>query len=185
MDYLTLFLLAIGLSFDTFAVSVTCGMLRQEMAFGQAVRIAGIFAVFQAVNPLIGWLIGSGLSTYIAQYDHWVAFILLVLLGSKMIAESRKTHEEKTIDPYSLKIQIKMAIATSIDALIVGIGFGILKPGSIIPALLIIGGVTFVVGMLGMLFGKKARGHFGEKMELLGGIILIAIGSKILIEHLF
>lgn len=184
MDYLTLFLLAIGLSFDTFAVSVTCGMLRQEMHFGQAVKIAGIFAIFQAVNPLIGWLIGSNLSGYITQYDHWIAFILLVLLGSKMIAESQKTHEEKTIDPYSLKVQVKMAIATSIDALIVGIGFGILKPGSIIPALFIIGGVTFIVGMLGMLFGKKARGRFGEKMELLGGAILIAIGVKILLEHI-
>jgi putative Mn2+ efflux pump MntP len=185
MDYITLFLLAIGLSFDTFAVSVTCGMLRQEMVFKQAIRIAAIFAVFQAVNPLIGWLIGAGLSSFISQYDHWVAFILLFLLGVKMIAESRKAHEEKTIDPYSLKVQVKLAIATSIDALIVGIGFGILKPGSIIPTLVIIGGVTFVVAMIGMLFGKKARGKFGEKMELLGGVILIAIGLKILLEHLF
>ena len=136
MDYFTLFVLAIGLSFDTFAVSVTCGMLRQEMAFAQAVRIAAIFAIFQAINPLIGWLIGASLSQYINQYDHWIAFVLLALLGSKMIIESRKTHEEKTIDPFSLKVQIHMAIATSIDALIVGIGFGILKPGSIITLLL-------------------------------------------------
>jgi putative Mn2+ efflux pump MntP len=184
MDFVTVFILAIGLSFDTFAVSVTCGLLRQQMNFRQAARIAIVFAFVQALFPLIGWIIGVSLSRFISQYDHWIAFGLLTLLGIKMIIESQKAHEEKTIDPYHLYTQLKLAIATSIDALIVGLGFGFLSPAGIVPSLVIIGFVTFMVAMLGMLFGKKARGLLGEKMEILGGLILIGIGVKILLENI-
>jgi manganese efflux pump family protein len=183
MDYLTMFLLAIGLSFDTFAVSVTCGLLRQELAFKHAVRIAVIFALFQAISPLIGWLLGSTISKAINQYDHWLAFGLLFILGVKMLIESQKEAEEKTIDPMNIRTQVKLAIATSIDALIVGLSFAFINV-KMVPALLIIGIVTFIIAMLGMLFGKKTRGLLGPKIEMLGGIILIVIGCKILWEHL-
>jgi manganese efflux pump family protein len=183
MDFITVFILAIGLSFDTFAVSVTCGLLRQQMNFRQAVRIAAVFSFVQALFPFVGWLIGVSVSRFISSYDHWIAFGLLTLLGVKMIVESQKKHEEKTIDPYHIHTQLKLAVATSIDALIVGLGFGFLSPARIAPSLIIIGLVTFVVAMLGMLFGKKARGLLGGKMEIMGGLILIGIGVKILLEH--
>jgi putative Mn2+ efflux pump MntP len=183
MDYFTLTMLALGLSFDTFAVSVTCGLIRQEMAFWQAARIAFVFAVIQAIMPFIGWLLGSSISNIISNYDHWLAFGLLLLLGVKMIVESQKETEEKSIDPYKLATQVKLAIATSIDALIVGLSFAFIQV-SVAPALIIIGTVTFLLAMLGMLFGKKTRGFLGSKIEILGGIILIGIGCKILVEHI-
>lgn len=141
-------------------------------------------ALFQGLMPVVGWLIGSGFQHYIEKIDHWVAFILLLLLGLKMIWESfSKDNASTTVNPLELKHRITMAFATSIDALIIGFGFAIIQFG-IIGSSAIIGGVTFIVSMLGLLFGKKVGVRFGKKMEVVGGAILILIGTKILLEHL-
>ena len=184
MEILTVFLLAIGLSFDTFAVSVSGGVMLPQIQFRQAIRIAIVLAIFQAVMPVIGWAIGSGFKQYIERIDHWVAFLILLVLGSKMIYESFSDDAEKPAsNPLEIKNRITIAFATSIDALIIGFGLSIIHLG-IIESATIIGIVTFIVSMLGLLFGKKIGTRFGKRMEILGGLILILIGAKILFEHL-
>ncbi|MFC2138393.1 manganese efflux pump MntP family protein, partial [Bacteroidota bacterium] len=121
---------------------------------------------------------------YIIEIDHWIAFILLAIIGIKMIFESRKKDCEKNINPLNLWINLGMGIATSIDALIVGVSFALFEL-NIVLAVFIIGSVTFLAAMLGVLFGKKTGIKFGKKMEIAGGILLILIGFKILVEHLF
>lgn len=182
MNLITLFLLSIGLCFDTFAVSVSSGLLRKEIVFWQAVRIAFFLALFQAVMPVLGWLGGISIKEWIESYDHWVALGILSILGIKMLIESFKKSEEKNINPLDIKVIISMALATSIDAFAVGISFAIIEVNMLL-AFIIIGSVTFITSMLGILFGKKTGSHFGQKMEIIGGIILISIGIKIVIEH--
>lgn len=182
MDFITLLLLAVGLCFDTFAVSVSSGLIRKEILFWQAVRIALILAIFQAFMPVFGWLGGMSISKWIEPFDHWIALGILTLLGIKMLIESQKNTEDKNIDPLNTRIIITMAIATSIDALAVGISFAIVKVNMIL-AVITIGSVTFIASMLGILFGKKTGSHLGQRMEIIGGLILIAIGVKIVIEH--
>lgn len=182
MDLLTLFLLSIGLCFDTFAVSVSSGLLRKEIIFWQAVRIAFFLALFQAAMPVLGWLGGITIKEWIESYDHWIALGILSVLGIKMLIESFKKSEEKNINPLDIKVIISMALATSIDAFAVGISFAIIEVNMLL-AFIIIGSVTFITSMLGILFGKKTGSHFGQKMEIIGGIILIAIGIKIVLEH--
>lgn len=182
MDLITLFLLAIGLCFDTFAVSVSSGLIRKEILFWQAVRIAFFLAIFQAIMPVFGWLGGITIRSWIEPFDHWVALGILTILGVKMLLESQKNSNDKNIDPLDIKVIISMALATSIDALAVGISFAIIEVNMFL-AVIIIGSVTFIASMLGILFGKKTGSHFGQKMEIIGGIILIVIGIKIVIEH--
>ena len=184
MDFITLLLIAIGLSFDTFAVSVTTGLTICDIRFGQAIRVAIILAVFQAAMPLIGWILGKQVAQFIIEYDHWVAFGLLFILGTKMIYESFQNKDvERKFNPLKLTVLIGMAIATSIDALVVGVSFAFFKDLNIYWTILIIGAVTFLVAMIGMLFGKKVGNKFGTKMEIIGGLILIGIGVKILLSH--
>lgn len=182
MDLITLLLLSIGLCFDTFAVSVSSGLLRKEIVFWQAVRIAFFLALFQAIMPVLGWLGGITIKDWMESFDHWVAFGILLILGIKMLIESFKTDEEKNINPLDIKVIVSMALATSIDAFAVGISFAIIEVNMLL-AFIIIGSVTFITSMLGILFGKKTGSHFGQKMEIIGGIILIAIGIKIVLEH--
>ncbi len=182
MGFITLLLLAIGLCFDTFAVSVSSGLLRKEIVFLQAVRIAFFLAIFQAIMPLLGWVGGITIKTWIEPFDHWVALGILTILGVKMLIESQKKSEDKNINPLDIKVILSMALATSIDAFAVGISFAIIEVNMIM-AVLTIGSVTFFASMLGILFGKKTGSHFGQKMEIIGGVILIAIGIKIVIEH--
>ncbi|MEI6749635.1 MAG: manganese efflux pump MntP family protein [Bacteroidales bacterium] len=185
MGIITILLIAFGLSFDTFAVSVSSGLILRKINFFNAMKIALVLAFFQAVMPLIGWVVGSGLKKYMMAYDHWIAFILLSLLGAKMIYESFQSEEErKPVNPLRFAVMISMAIATSIDALIVGLSFAFFELNIFITTF-IIGAVTFIVSMIGILFGKKVGGHLGKRMEIAGGLILIAIGLKILIEHQF
>lgn len=148
-------------------------------------KIAFVLAFFQGVMPMIGWLIGSGVKEYMMAYDHWIAFILLMALGIKMIYESFR-HDEyrQAYNPMRLGVMVSMAIATSIDALIVGLSFAFIEVNIFITVFLI-GTVTFIVSMLGILFGKKAGASLGPRMEIVGGLILIAIGLKILLEHQF
>jgi putative Mn2+ efflux pump MntP len=184
MDLFTIILIAIGLSFDTFAVSISSGLILKKIDFLNATKIAVTLAVFQAAMPVIGWLAGSGIKNYAENFDHWIAFGILALLGAKMIYESFKTDpEDRSFNPLDIKVMIGMAIATSIDALIVGFSFALLNY-KILISVGIIGFVTYVVAMLGMLFGKKIGARMGRRMEVLGGIMLILIGLKILIEHL-
>lgn len=184
MELLTIFLIAISLSFDTFAVSVSSGLILRKIDFKNATKIAITLAVFQAAMPVIGWLAGSGIKNYAENLDHWIAFIILGLLGGKMIFESFSTDpEDRSFNPLDIKVMIGMAIATSIDALIVGFSFALLNY-KIMVSIGIIGAVTYIVAMLGMLFGKKIGARMGRRMEMLGGIMLILIGLKILLEHI-
>jgi len=133
--------------------------------------------------PFIGWLGGRQIAQYVQEYDHWVAFILLGALGIKMIVDAFSKEEEKSFNPLVVSVLIGMAIATSIDALVVGVTLAFINM-NIYLAVGIIGFVTFMASMLGMLLGKNVHGHFGQKVEILGGIILLGIGTKILVSHL-
>jgi putative Mn2+ efflux pump MntP len=183
MDFLFLLILAIGLSFDTFAVSISCGLVVRKITFWNASRIALSLALFQGLLPLIGWFFGNELRPLLADYDHWIAFGLLTILGIKMIMESLSADkEERKFDPLKFWVMIYLSLATSIDALVVGFGFAMLQV-HIFWAIAIIGGVTFLVAMLGMLIGKQTGNKFGKRMEIVGGLILILIGIKILVSH--
>ena len=180
----TFLLIAIGLSFDTFAASVSFGVIRKEIKFLAAARVAFFLAFFQALFPLIGWFIGSSLKNLIADFDHLVAFGLLAFIGIRMIAEGiRKREEPLTFDPFQLKLLIGISIATSIDALVVGLSFGLVNTFIVFPVF-VIGAVTFLAAMLGMLFGKKIPGEKSHRSIIIGGVILFLIGLKILVEHL-
>lgn len=184
LEFITIFLIAIGLCFDSFAVSVSSGLMMKHISFFGAMKISFSLAFFQGLMPLLGWLAGKRISEYLSNYDHWIAFGLLVIIGLRMIWESQKPDEDKTFNPLNIWFIIYMSIATSIDALIVGLSFAFLNT-NIYTSIIIIGIVTFIAAMLGILFGKKAGAHFGKKMEILGGIILILIASKIILEHLY
>ena len=184
MDFITLLLIAIGLSFDTFAVSVSTGLAISHIRFWQGVRVAVTLALFQSLMPFFGWFVGRQVASMILEYDHWIAFGLLAALGIKMIIESFKKEEQKAVfNPLRFTFLIGMAIATSIDALVVGVSFAFLEM-NIYWSVFVIGAVTFIVSMIGILFGKQAGGWFGKKMEIIGGLILIGIGVKILLEHI-
>ncbi len=184
MGVFSIFLIAIGLNFDSLAVSISAGLVVKNIRFNQAAKIAFVFAVFQGLMPFIGWFLGLQVRDLIKDYDHWIAFTLLFIIGARMIHESLKKEEDKkTLNPLKLFVMISMAIATSIDALVVGVSLAFTEVNIII-TIAIVGISTFLVSMLGMLLGKKAGSMFGKKMEIVGGIILIGIGVKILFEHL-
>lgn len=184
MEYITIFLIAIGLSMDSFAVSITSGLILNKIDFRNATKIALSLAIFQALMPTIGWLIGIKIQVYIESFDHWIAFGLLLLIGLKMIIESLKDDEsEKNFNPLNPKVLLMMSLATSIDALVVGISFAFIEYKWFVSGF-IIGATTYIISMLGILFGKKMGSRFGNKMEIVGGIILIFIGVRILLQHL-
>jgi putative Mn2+ efflux pump MntP len=185
MEILTVFLLAVGLSFDSFAVSVCSGLNLPQIRFLQAAKIAIFLAIFQAFMPLIGWLVGNSIKSLIEPVDHWIAFGLLSLIGGKMIIESFISSEVREIkNPLHIRVILVLSLATSIDALAVGFSFSTLLD-KILIAVFIIGAVTFIASLLGILLGKKTGPKINRYAELLGGLILVIIGSKILIEHLF
>ena len=184
MDILTILIIAIGLAMDAFAVSITSGLTIKKIKIGHAFRIAFFFGLFQAVMPVIGWLAGLGLKDFIASIDHWIAFILLVFVGGKMIYESTMMVEDKDEkDPLNVHVLLVLSIATSIDALAVGISLSFLNIEIATPAI-IIGIVTFVLSFLGVYIGEKFGHFFESKIEVIGGLTLIGIGTKILLEHL-
>ena len=185
MEFLTVILLAIGLSFDSFAVSVCSGLNLPQIRFAQAAKIAIFLAAFQAVMPLVGWMIGNSVKSLIEPVDHWIAFGLLSLIGGKMIIESFIDSETREIkNPLDIKVILTLSLATSIDALAVGFSFATLL-SKILIAVFIIGIVTFVASMLGILLGKRTGPTINRYAEVLGGLILVFIGIKILVEHLF
>lgn len=181
---ITFLLVGIGLSFDSFAVSVSCGLVRKEIRFRQAIIIAFSLAFFQAAFPVVGWLIGSAVKNLISSVDHWIAFGLLLIVGVKMILEAFKEDGSlRNFNPFKPLVLISLSVATSIDALVVGLSYGFLDMKILFPSL-IIGTVTFVASMLGMLFGKNIPEKRSHQSIFIGGIILILIGAKILFEHL-
>jgi len=184
MGLITIVVIAVGLAADAFAVSVVSGAAYKRLEIRHAFRIASFFGGFQAFMPVIGYLAAKSMVKYIAGYGHWIAFGLLLLVGSKMIYESFKIKSAgNTFDPSSIVVLLVLAIATSIDALAIGITLSIIK-SSIIIAVLIIGLVTFILSYIGVFLGKKLEHFFESGIEAIGGIILIAIGIKILSEHL-
>lgn len=183
--FLTFLFIGIGLSFDSFAVSVSCGLLKQEIRFKQAVPIAFSLAFFQAAFPVIGWLAGKTLHDLIYSVDHWIAFGLLAFIGIKMMVEGAKPNGTlQNFNPFRKRVIIGLSIATSIDALVVGLSFGFLEIPILFPVL-IIGAITFIASMLGMLFGKNISAKRSKQSLILGGIILFGMGVKILVEHIF
>ncbi|MDD2891171.1 MAG: manganese efflux pump MntP family protein [bacterium] len=181
---LTYILIAFGLAMDAFAVSITSGAIIKNVKPVDALKIALFFGMFQMGMPLIGWFVGSYLDRFISSFDHWVAFGLLSLIGIKMIHEAtKKESEKKEINPLNLYVLLLLSVATSIDALAVGLSFAFLRVPIITP-IMIIGIITFSLSFIGVFIGNKAGHFFENKIEILGGIILIAIGLKILIQHL-
>ena len=182
MDLLTLVLIAVGLCMDTFAISISCGICVKKERWRFGLRVAVIFGLSQAVMPVLGWLAGMGLKDLISSVDHWIAFGLLLLIGGKMIYESFVL-TEKTINPRRTRVLLVLAVATSIDALAVGLSLALLDVAILVPAV-VIGCVTFMIAFLGVIVGHKAGSAIEKQAEVFGGLILIGIGVKILFEHL-
>jgi len=184
MDYFTILAIAVGLSFDTFAVSLSYGVIRNKILFRQAVWIATVLAVFQGGLTVIGYFLGSIISNALKATDHWIALAVLSFLGTKMIVEGiRKKGDNDTKDFNSLIVLITIAFGTSIDAFAVGISFALLYV-KIWGAGILISSVTFLASMIAIRIGKSAGERLGSKVEIIGGFILIIIGIKIFIEHM-
>jgi len=184
MNTITILFIAFGLAMDALAVSITSGIAIKRLRIGHALRIGLFFGSFQAAMPVIGWLAGMSLKDFISGVDHWVAFGLLSLIGGKMAYESLQMEsQKKEMNPLDVYVLLILSVATSIDALAVGVSFAFINIAIITPAILI-GLVTFLLSFLGAFIGNRLGHFFENKIELLGGFILIAMGIKILLEHL-
>jgi putative Mn2+ efflux pump MntP len=184
MELITIIVIAVGLAMDAFVVSIISGSAYRQLHVKHALRMALSFGVFQAFMPLIGSLAGLSLKDYIQNYDHWVAFALLAAVGGKMIYESFKIKSvEENPDPSNIIVLLVLSIATSIDALAIGITLSFIT-SSIALAAAIIGLITFVLSYAGVLIGKRFGHFFENRIEALGGLVLIGIGVKIMCEHL-
>lgn len=186
MSLFELFLIAVGLSMDAFAVAICKGLATGRVKLGQMVIVGLWFGIFQALMPLIGYLLGVNFSTLIQSIDHWIAFILLGLIGANMIREAIGGDEECCNEEdasYSIRAMLPLAIATSIDALAVGVSFAFLSV-DIVPAVSFIGVCTFILSAFGVKIGSVFGLRFKKKAEIAGGVILILMGAKILLEHL-
>ena len=178
-----LFLLGVGLSMDAFAVSVCKGLGMKKLNKKQALIIGLYFGGFQALMPAIGYILGAQFQEAIASIDHWIAFVLLALIGGNMIHEALDNDEEEADASLDVKTMFLLAVATSIDALAIGITFAFLKV-NIIPAVCFIGIVTFIISFAGVKIGNVFGARYKNKAEIVGGVILILLGLKILLEHL-
>ena len=184
MGYATIVLISLGLSVDSFAASISCGLGKKKVGIKNIIKTSLIFGGFQGAMPVIGWLIGSSFKKIITGMDHWIAFSLLLFIGLKMIYESQVECTKKGKgNEFKTSNLALLGIATSIDALAVGISFAILDI-SIIKAAVIIGITTMVVTIIGLKVGNKIGKILGKNVQIIGGIVLIGIGIKILIEHL-
>ena len=183
MGFLELFLIAFGLSMDAFAVSICKGLATEKVRISNMLITGAWFGAFQMLMPLAGYFLGTGFSSLIQSVDHWIAFVLLVLIGGNMIRESFSDDEDEGSVSYSIRAMFPLAIATSIDALAVGVSFAFLSV-DIVPAVVTIGACTFILSSIGTRLGAVFGRKFKNKAEILGGIILIIIGLKILLEHL-
>lgn len=184
MDYITLLIIALGLSVDSFAISVSSGLMLQEIKLKQTLKIAGFLSIFQGLMPVLGWIAGMSFKNLIQSYDHWIAFGLLLIVGLKMIFDSLGKKTSKKVDPTNTYVLITFSVATTIDALIIGISFGLLDTPIVIASFIIFL-ITFIISMIGLYLGCRFCKLMNYKLDLIAGIVLIGIGSKILIEHLF
>lgn len=183
MSLLSLFILAVGLSMDAFAVSVCKGLSIKKLSIKKSAIVGLWFGGFQGLMPLIGYLLGSQFEQYINSIDHWIAFVLLAIIGISMIREALSKNEEEMNESLDVKSMFLLAVATSIDALAVGVTFAFLQV-DIVPAVCFIGIVTFVLSAIGVKAGNVFGTKYKARAEIAGGIILILLGTKILLEHL-
>jgi len=193
LRFLDLFFISIGLAMDAFAVSLTSGFIIKDLKLKNALKIGLFFGFFQCIMSILGWLAGTNFSKYIEAFDHWIAFFLLGSIGVKMIYEALRKKKNDSDDNYKIykdplnnKLLLILAIATSIDALAVGISLSAFGQDvlAILSAGLIIGIITFVISFAGVFLGKKFGSLFQKQAEIAGGVILILIGVKIFVEHL-
>lgn len=187
MSILEIWLLAVSLAIDCFTVSITSGIILHRIRWGIFLKMAFLFGLFQAAMPFLGWLGASRFNHLIETYDHWIAFALLAFLGIRMIREHFKDEEERSFDPTRMKAILTLAVATSIDALAVGISFaftGFRTLSSLLYPLTAIGIASFVISLAGSLIGVFFGKRFNLRVEIFGGLVLIGIGVKILFEHL-
>lgn len=182
MTFLELFIIGVGLSMDAMAVAICKGLSIGGSKFKGALIIGFFFGAFQGVMPVLGWFMGKQFSQIISEVDHWIAFLILLFIGGKMIYNSTKSGGTCACGPLEFRELFLLAIATSIDALAVGVTFAFLDV-KIFSAALIIGCITFLLSAGGVLFGTRCGSAFGNKAEILGGIVLILIGFKILLEQ--
>jgi putative Mn2+ efflux pump MntP len=184
MDLFSVILIAVGLSMDAFAAAVVSGVIIRQPSIRQALIIALYFGGFQALMPVVGWYLGNIVSTWLCHVDHWVAFVLLVMVGVKMI-RGGISESESSLDfnPLHLTVLLTLSIATSIDAAAVGLSFACLEM-SIVRPIIIIGLTTFVFSIVGVFIGDRVGRLFGKRVEILGGLLLLVIGVRILVEHL-
>lgn len=185
MGVFELLLIGVGLAMDAFAVSICKGLKMQTINYKHATIIALFFGGFQGLMPFIGWVLGKQFETYITSIDHWITFVLLTIIGGKMVYEALHPEDEvltKTDSKLDMKELVMLAIATSIDALAVGITFAFLQV-SIVEAVSIIGITTFIISLAGVIIGNFFGSRYKSKAEIVGGAILILIGLKILLEH--
>ena len=182
MDGFELFAIALGLSMDAFAVAITKGLCLRKMQYKYALMTGSFFGGFQALMPLVGYFLGKQFEDYLTSVDHWIIFALLALIGINMILESRKDEQEKC-NTLNIKNMTILSLATSIDALAVGITFAFLHV-NILAGITVIGLTTFILSFFGVIIGNMFGSRFKSKAEIAGGIVLILIGVKILLEHL-
>ena len=184
-DFLSIFLIAVGLSADCFAVALSGGISNINHSWPRVLRVSSSFGLFQALMPVLGWVAGRTVVEFIADYDHWVAFALLAIVSGRMLWESFRPErsQDKEVDITKSLLLITLSVATSIDALAVGLSFAFLKV-NIAVASLTIGAVAFLVTTIGFAVGKRASKIIGKRAEALGGIILLAIAFRILLSHI-
>ena len=184
MSFLDIFLIGVALSMDAFAVSVCKGLSVKKAGVKHVLTVGVWFGGFQALMPMLGFLLGYKFESFITNIDHWIAFVLLAIIGGNMIREALgKDEDDKENDDFSFRAMLPLAVATSIDALAVGISFAFLGV-DIVTAALLIGATTFVLSGAGIFVGNIFGSKYKSKAELAGGIVLILIGAKILLEHL-
>jgi len=177
-------LLALALSMDAFAVAIGIGVKQGKFDMKLAIKVGLFFGIFQGIMPLFGYLASLGLGTYITEYDHWIAFVLLALIGCKMIYESFGENTEDEFTSFTNKVLLILAIATSIDAMAAGFTLNLLEVNPFV-SMVLIGMITYVFSFFGVYLGTKSGGMLEDKAEFLGGVVLVGIGIKILLSHIF
>ncbi len=183
MDWLTIFGIALALAMDAFAVALAAGAVINPLTRRHLFRMGFHFGLFQALMPIAGWMIGMAVQKWISAYDHWIAFVLLAVVGGRMIMEAFEEKEDKPVsDPTKGLTMVMLSVATSIDALAVGLSLAMLAVSVWVPAA-VIGVVAGVLTVLGMLLGRRLGDNWGKRVEICGGLVLCLIGLKILLEH--
>ena len=183
MTFIELFLIGVGLSMDAFAAAICQGLFMTRIKWGHALTVGLYFGGFQALMPFLGYLLGITFSSLITSIDHWIAFVLLAFIGFNMIREARSDEENESNDRFDFKTMLPLAVATSIDALAVGVTFAFLRV-NIVPAVSFIGCITFLLSAIGLKAGNIIGAKNRSRAEFAGGLVLILMGIKILLEHL-